>query len=132
MVEGKQYYDGRLSDRRAMWRATLGRCPSCGTPMFKSLWGLHEKCAGCGVRFERDTGAWLGAVVIAYAIAGVALVAVGAGSHAASGAHQGPDCVLLGTGVVVTALAYRPVKGFWVWSMWAAGIVKTDDEHARG
>lgn len=132
MLEGSQFYDGRASDRRAMWRATFGRCPQCGTPMFRSLWGLYEKCSGCGVRFERDTGSWLGAMVIAYTIAIVAIVLVGAVTIALWGLYQGLELVLVGTGVVTTALAYRPVKGFWVWSMWAAGIVKTDDEHARG
>ena len=132
MIEGKQHYDGRLSDRRAMWRGVRGRCPNCGTPMFRSLWGLYRECQGCGVRFERDTGAWLGAMVIAYAIAIVAIIVVGAVTIALWGLYQGLEVVLIGTGVVGVALAYRPVKGFWVWSMWAAGLVTTDDEHARG
>jgi len=131
MEEGKQHYDGRLSDRRAMWRGIRGRCPNCGTPMFKSLWGLHAKCRGCDVRFERDNGAWLGAMVIAYAFAIVAIVVVGAVTITMHGLYRGLELVLLGTGVVAVALAYRPVKGFWVWSMWAAGIVTTDDEHGR-
>src|SRR5690554_4432313 len=106
MEEGQQRYDGRAADRRAMWRGIRGLCPNCGTPMFKTLWGLYPVCRGCGVRFERDTGSWLGAMVIAYAIAIVAIIVVGAVTIALFGLYQGLEWVLIGTGVVAVALAY--------------------------
>src|SRR5690606_17122872 len=121
MIESKQYSDGRASDRRAMWRGILGRCPASGTPMLRSLWGLHETSSGAVAPFGRDTGPWLGAMVSACAIAIVAIVVVGAVTIALWGLYEGLELVLLGTGAAAVALAYRPVKGFWVWSMWAAG-----------
>lgn len=131
MSEAGNQYDGRAADRRAMWRGIRGLCPNCGTPMFKTFWGLYPTCRGCGVRFERDTGSWLGAMVIAYTIAIVAIILVGAVTIALFGLYQNLEWVLLGTGVLAVALSYRPTKGFWVWSMWAAGLVTRDDEHGR-
>lgn len=124
-------YDGRLSDRRAMLRSTFGRCPNCGgAGLFEGLYKVRETCPSCGVRFERDSGAWLGAMVVAYTLAVVAVVLVAAITIVQWGLYQGLEWVLVGTGVMSVLLLYRPVKGFWVWSMWAAGLVMTDDAFA--
>lgn len=125
------HYDGRLSDRRAMLRSTLGRCPNCGNaPLFKGLYKVRETCPECGVRFERDSGAWLGAMVVAYSLAVLAVIIVAAITIIRWGLYPGLEWVLVGTGVVAVLLLYRPVKGFWIWSMWAAGLVVRDDEFA--
>ncbi len=41
------------------------RCPCCGYGrLFKSFATMHERCAGCDERFEREPGQWFGAVYI--------------------------------------------------------------------
>jgi uncharacterized protein (DUF983 family) len=127
----KSNYDGRLSDRKAMVRSTLGRCPNCGQGgLFQGLYKLKATCDSCGVRFERDSGAWLGAMVVAYGLAILAVIIVAAVTIILWGLYQGLEWVLVGTGIASVLLLYRPVKGFWVWSMWAAGLVIRDDEFA--
>lgn len=127
----KNRYDGRLTDRKAMIRSTFGRCPNCGEGrLFTGLYKVKEKCDSCGVRFERDSGSWLGAMVVAYSLAVVAVVIVAAVTIVRWGLFQGLEWVLVSTGVVSVLVLYRPVKGFWIWSMWAAGLVIRDEEFA--
>lgn len=45
-------------------RAVRRRCPRCGGPAFESWFVLEEHCSGCGLRFEREQGYWVGAVII--------------------------------------------------------------------
>lgn len=128
----KKQYDGRLGDSRAMVRSTLGRCPNCGLGrLFLGVYRVRETCEGCGVRFERDSGSWLGAMVVAYALAVFAVIVVAAITIVRWGLYQRLELVLVGTGVLTILLVYRPVKGFWVWSMWAAGLVVRDDEFTQ-
>jgi hypothetical protein len=51
-------------------RALLKRCPLCGAGTLFSRWfRMKERCPGCGYRFEREEGFFLGAYVINLAIA---------------------------------------------------------------
>lgn len=116
-----------------MFRAMAGRCPACGEGgVFVSLYGVRPTCRRCGVRFERDVGSWLGALVVAYVVAIVVVAAVAAVLIAFFGLFRGLEWVLIGTAFVTVALSYRPAKGWWLWWMWAAGFVTRDgeDEHA--
>ena len=122
---------------RERWRrwdrmvvATRGGCPACGGPgAFRGPYALHERCAHCLVRFERDAGSWLGAAVIAYALAIVAcaLTAWWIVTRA-GGLGVGLEWWLVATAVATVLLVYRPVKGWWLWCMWAAGWVHRDGE----
>ena len=50
---------------RSFGRALLLRCPVCGQPEVCRRWlHLAEVCPGCGHRFERQEGYWIGAVAI--------------------------------------------------------------------
>jgi uncharacterized protein (DUF983 family) len=57
-----------MTDPRAvtmLGRALRRRCPRCGGHgIFRSFGELHDQCPTCGVRFEREPGYWVGAVVI--------------------------------------------------------------------
>lgn len=113
-----------------MWAATRGGCPACGGDgAFRGLYALRPLCPHCGVRFERDGGSWLGATVLAYALA---VVAVGAAAWwiVARAPQLLPrlEWWLVATAVVSVLLVYRPVKGWWLWWMWAAGWVHRDGE----
>ncbi|MFO7544856.1 MAG: DUF983 domain-containing protein [Trueperaceae bacterium] len=110
-----------------------GRCPACGEGgVFVSYYRVRPTCRRCGVRFERDVGSWLGAMVVAYAVAIVVVAAVAAVLIAIFGLFRGLEWVLICTAFLTVVLAYRPAKGWWLWWMWAAGFVTRDgeDEHA--
>ncbi len=128
--DGRGY--GRFKDFGAMWRATLlGRCPNCGEgQMFENLYALHETCPVCGVRFERDPGSWLGALVMTYGAAIVALLVFSVILIPRYGLFEGFGLTLAGAAIGTVLLIYRPAKGWWVWWMWAAGIVYRDDDRS--
>ena len=45
-------------------RGLRRRCPRCGQPAFTSWFAMKETCDLCGLRFEREPGYWVGAVII--------------------------------------------------------------------
>lgn len=119
----------RWRDWGAMWGAVGGRCPSCGAPgAFSGLWKLRERCAVCGVRFESESGSWLGAWVLTYVAATLALVALAAVLIVRYGLFVGLEWVLGAAGALFVVLLYRPVKGWWLWWQWAAGFVTRDED----
>lgn len=121
--------NSRWTDFGAMWRATKGLCPNCGSGgVFTSLWGVGDTCPACGVRFERESGAWLGAWVMAYGVAIVLLAVEALALILAFGLFAGLEWVLIGSGILLVVLLYRPIKGWWLWWMWAAGFIKRDGE----
>lgn len=114
-----------------MGRATLGRCPACDAPMFDGPYRLRRVCSGCGVRFERDPGSWLGASVMVYIVAVLALAVEAAVLLPRYGLFPGIEWIAVATGVAAVLLSYRPAKGWWVWWLWAAGFVTRDDADPR-
>src|SRR6266705_7122554 len=52
--------------RLLVWGLCL-RCPRCGArSLFRTWFAMHERCAVCGLRFEREQGYFLGAMYINY------------------------------------------------------------------
>jgi len=52
-------------------RGLAHRCPNCGgRTLFKAgtLFELDEGCSGCGLRFEKDEGFYLGAMSLNYGV----------------------------------------------------------------
>lgn len=47
-----------------LWRALRRRCPRCDHRAFESWFRLRAHCRRCGLRFEREPGYWVGAVII--------------------------------------------------------------------
>lgn len=48
-------------------RGLRQRCPNCGgNTVFRGMFHTNERCARCGLLFEREPGFWLGAMVIGY------------------------------------------------------------------
>ncbi len=46
-------------------RGLRRRCPRCGGEGIFSSWAnLRESCPSCGLRFEREPGYWVGAMII--------------------------------------------------------------------
>ncbi len=50
------------------------KCPVCRKgDVFRGIYAMNENCPSCGLKFERESGYFLGALVIAY-VMGVATV----------------------------------------------------------
>jgi len=47
-----------------MRRGLRRRCPRCGESAFLGWFEMKEFCSSCGLRFEREPGYWVGAVII--------------------------------------------------------------------
>jgi uncharacterized protein (DUF983 family) len=55
--------------RRIIGRALRQRCPRCGrTPLYTGWFTMRERCAACGLRYEREQGYFVGAIYINYAV----------------------------------------------------------------
>jgi uncharacterized protein (DUF983 family) len=64
----------------ALWRGVRRRCPRCGQGgLFRGYFTLVSRCPGCGLRFEREEGYWVGAMIVNIAVAELAFVFVLAG-----------------------------------------------------
>jgi len=62
---------------RALDRAVRLRCPRCGrSPLFTGWFTMHERCAVCGLVYEREQGYFVGAIYVNYAV--TVAIAVGA------------------------------------------------------
>jgi uncharacterized protein (DUF983 family) len=49
---------------RRVARALLRRCPNCGEPkVFETWMRLVDECPKCTLRYEREAGYWLGAIL---------------------------------------------------------------------
>jgi uncharacterized protein (DUF983 family) len=61
---------------RVLLRGLRLRCPRCGqTELFSGWFRMRERCAVCGLRYEREQGYFVGAIYVNYAA--TAIVAVG-------------------------------------------------------
>jgi uncharacterized protein (DUF983 family) len=64
-----------LPFKRAPLRARLaaviaGRCPRCGgARIFRGRLAMHSACPACGLRFERESGYFTGAMYVSYILA---------------------------------------------------------------
>ncbi len=65
-------------------RALRRRCPRCGGEAFDSYFRLREHCPQCGLKFEREPGYWVGAVIINTTVIFATFVAVFGGLVLAS------------------------------------------------
>src|SRR5258708_36292132 len=55
-------------------RALRLKCPRCGqSPMFVGLFRMHERCANCELKYEREPGYFLGSIYINYGITALLL-----------------------------------------------------------
>jgi uncharacterized protein (DUF983 family) len=53
-----------------------GRCPRClRGPIWRGFFSMNDLCPVCGLRFERETGYWTGAMVASYGL-GVPVLAL--------------------------------------------------------
>jgi uncharacterized protein (DUF983 family) len=58
-----------------LWRGLTKRCPWCGQgKLFRRWLSLKGRCPRCNLRFEREEGAFLGAMALNYGVTGVAFI----------------------------------------------------------
>ncbi|HLK10104.1 MAG TPA: DUF983 domain-containing protein [Candidatus Binatia bacterium] len=54
---------------RVLVRALRLRCPRCGQGrLWARAFTMHEACAACGMRYEREPGYFVGAIYVNYAV----------------------------------------------------------------
>jgi uncharacterized protein (DUF983 family) len=62
---------------RVLGRALRLCCPRCGSArLYSGYFRMHERCSGCGLRYEREQGYFVGAIYVNY----IVTVAVAAGT----------------------------------------------------
>jgi uncharacterized protein (DUF983 family) len=62
-----QEYPGVWRALRLLGRGLCLRCPRCNArTLFRSWFMMHERCAVCQLRFEREQGYFLGAMYVNY------------------------------------------------------------------
>jgi uncharacterized protein (DUF983 family) len=60
-----------------IFRALRLKCPRCGgAPMFCGVFKMHERCASCDLKFEREPGYFLGSIYINYGLSAL-IITVG-------------------------------------------------------
>lgn len=101
-----------------MRSALRRRCPRCGYgPVFQGWFRLADYCPSCGMKFEREPGYWVGAVIVNTAL-GIIVFLVGFGGILIA---TWPDVpwpwvgpITGGIAVAAVILAYPIVKLMWV------------------
>lgn len=107
-----------MSRSRVLRRGLAKRCPHCGArAIFRSFFELHEHCPSCGLRFEREDGYWLGAMVVAMAVTEVVFVGLLVVAIAATWPDVPWGWVLaigLVTNAVIPVVGYPRCKTAWL------------------
>lgn len=117
---------------RLLLRGVRKRCPNCGAgSLYRGWFRMIDRCRGCGLRFEREPGFFVGAYLINFAvtvillfIAAMGFVAVKAIDHDAS-----PKIVLIASlaiALIVPPLFYPYSRT--VWSAIDIGMTPLEDE----
>ena len=96
---------------RRVWAIARCRCPRClSGRVWRGMFTMNEPCPVCGMRFERETGYWTGAMVASYAL-GIPVLAL---LVLAVWLGTGWDIVLA---LVVADVLFLAVVPF-VWQTW--------------
>ena len=98
-------------------RGLRGRCPRCGSGgVFRNFFDLHERCPSCGLKFEREPGYWVGAMVIITAVTVGVFITVLVGGIALTWPEVPWGWLLgvtVGANLVVPVLGYPRAKTTW-------------------
>ena len=119
----------------SFWRAAvLGRCPHCGqTSMFKGYYDMHRRCAVCDLRYEAESGAWLGALALGYGIGAMVAIVLAAIEVTWAPIRElgiDPMWTIAALALVATAIGYRPAKSAWLFLLYHFGFMAFGDEPA--
>jgi uncharacterized protein (DUF983 family) len=103
-------------------RALRGQCPNCGVGrVMRSWFTINQRCAACGLRFERggeeEHDYWLGAYTLNFIVTELVLAVALLIALRATWPDPPWKLLLVGGGVlmVVTPIAFYPVsKALWL------------------
>lgn len=98
-------------------RGLARRCPHCGGPAFSGWWRMLPHCSVCGLRFEREPGYWVGAVIFNTTLAILAFL----GSFGLLLAATWPEVpwdwvatIVIAVTAVVPVVAYPLARSLWM------------------
>lgn len=100
----------------AMWDGLRLTCPNCRRGrMYRDLNRLHERCEACGVLFEREEGEFVGAMVVAYGVLALLILAGIAAVEAVTDLGLTAHLVIWGLfSLLFLWFGYRNCKGIWI------------------
>ena len=106
-----------MAARPALLAALLApRCPVCRRGAVFCGWlELHPTCPGCGLRFERESGDFLVAVLIGYMVGIAVLVPVCVLLFWQSAAVTTVLAVLCGTSLILAPVIHRYARVLWLY-----------------
>ena len=100
-------------------RALRRRCPACGAgPVFSRWLRMFERCPGCGIRFEREEGFFLGVYFINIFITQLVVIAFIAVAFALTLPDSPTPAIL--AGALLLAVLVPVVIYPWCRTGWAA------------
>jgi uncharacterized protein (DUF983 family) len=100
-------------------RGFLKKCPQCGRGhQFRGWFRMVERCAGCGLKFEREPGFFVGAYLINFAVTVILLFVVSMAFVAMKAVDNDasltvPLVVGLVVALVVPVLSYPFSRTIW-------------------
>lgn len=109
-----------------MLRGALKKCGRCGAGrLFRGWFEQKERCPGCGLKFEREPGFFVGAYLINFAIVIVLLFVLCMGFVAMKAIdHDAPVAPIVIAGLVISVVA--PVAFYpysrTIWSAFDVGM----------
>lgn len=99
-------------------RGLTHRCPNCGASTLfvtGTLFKIAPSCAGCGLKFERDEGSFLGAVSLNYGVTVCGFLVPVLVAYLAGLLPGRPAVILAGLGAVgFPVLFYRSSRSWWL------------------
>jgi len=103
-------------DRPLRSRALRLRCPWCGEgPLFRGWLRMEPRCSGCGLRYEREAGYFLGSIYLNYGGAIVAGLALHLGMEVIWHAPLSRQVPVIAATILLLALgAFRHARAFWL------------------
>jgi uncharacterized protein (DUF983 family) len=109
-------------------RALRLRCPWCGEGRLFARWfRMHERCGGCGLKFEREAGYFLGSIYVNYGVAVVLALALHLPMQYAWHVRTQLQAIVLGA----LAAGFGLVFFRWARALWLAFDVAVDPPEAH-
>ena len=116
-----------------MLHTTLrGICPECqAASLFLGVYETRAACPRCGLPFELHAGNWTGPVVLAYGLATALAIVAGLLLIPRYGFTTQVEVGLIGIACAGALIAYRPIKAWWLWLLWATGVIAHEEPGSR-
>lgn len=113
---------------RAAWDGFRLRCPACRRgSMARGALGIAERCPACGAQFEPEEGDFIGAMLVAYSVTAILVVAGVYLSAALTRLSPRAQLVLWCVfGAAFLVATYRNMKGAWVGILYAMTGLRRD------